>query len=573
MEWRSADTSTGETGYQQCFFTPLPRFLCLPPEERAKFIFPDDWDITSIKEVQAPGSAPAENAGLIPDQAVSMACDSRLYGGVWLLERIAEETGLREDLLITFSYNQAMVDDIMTITMFQCLTGYNVDRLAEWQCLEKYPSKRILSPQVITELEQSITCQNKMDLYQCRALRAQDDVVLAVDSPVKTAFNGKLINAAWGQNKEGLHLPASLEVTVYSLKQHTPVYTTTLQGNLNDSSSVDNMIADLTEKGLNNPILIVNRAYSDLKHLRKYIVDDIRMIGCMKVTAGLSLDRIKGLETFELIPDGFLYAEVLDLYVRQFDIPYSVKCDDGSEKAADRLKLNLYYDPVGRVKILTALDQEMSAQREELTKAIQKGDIYHDLQKKAIEDHYDVFHLQWKEVMVPIDKCPEMPGKKGRKPGYEARYVLIGFSENHDARLYARKTAGFRALITLGQGSDPVQAMLDYGVREEQEREHNGWVTSPAWDRERNATDSTGIGSSFIQFVSRIMDDNLRYKWKRDVRLKKLFRSTLQLTDEMRSIKCFEDPKQLRLMITPFTERQREACELLGYSVPKECKP
>ncbi|MBQ7486769.1 MAG: hypothetical protein IJT77_04660 [Clostridia bacterium] len=234
-----------------------------------------------------------------------MVCDSRLYGGIWLLERIAEETGLREDLLITFSYNQAMVDDIMTISMFQCLTGYNVDRLAEWQCLEKYPSKRILSPQVITELEQSITCQNKMDLFQCWALRAQDDVVLAVDSPVKTAFNGKLINAAWGQNKEGLHLPASLEVTVYSLKQHTPVYTATLQGNLNDSSSVDNMIADLTEKGLNNPILIVNRAYSDLKHLRKYIVDDIRMIGCMKVTAGLSLDRIKGLETFELIPDGF----------------------------------------------------------------------------------------------------------------------------------------------------------------------------------------------------------------------------------------------------------------------------
>lgn len=561
-------------------FTPLPRFLYLPPEERAKFIFPDEWDISSIQEAQVPAPAPVEDAVLIIDQAASIAYNSRFYGGVWLLERIADEMGLREDLMITFSYNQVLVDDIMTISMFLCLTSYNVDRLAEWQCLEKYPSKRILSPPVITLLEQSITYQNKMDLFRCRALRVQEEEVLAVDSTTKTSFNGKLINAAWGQNKEGLNLPVTLEVTVYSLKQHAPVYTTTLQGNLNDSRSVDIIIADLIEMGLRNYILIMDRAYPNLKNLKKYIINDIKIIGCMKVNTGFSLNAIKQLGTFELVPEGFTFSEILELYVRQFDIEYSVKCDDGTVKAADRLKLNLYFDPIQRVKTLVALDRGKDHQREELEKAVLKGDSYYDMEKKAVEDHYEIFYLEWKKIKVPIEKCPEIikamekePKKRGIKPKYVYKYVLTGFSRNDAALINTKKTAGFRAIITLGQDSDPVQAMLNYGIRDEQEKDHEAWKTPLAGDRERNSSESASIGSSFIQFVGRIMYDNLRYKWKSNIRLRKLFRSTLQLTDEMRKIKCFEYPEQSKLMLTPFVGKQRDACELLGYPIPNGCEP
>ena len=561
-------------------FTPLPRFLYLTPEERAKFVFPEEWDISSIQEAQIPEPTPVNNAVLVVDQTVSIVANSRFYGGVWLLERIAEQAGLREDLQVVFAYNQVIVDDIMTISMFLCLTSYNVDRLGEWQELEKYPSKRTLSPPVITELEKAITYQQKMDLFRCRALRVQDEEVLAVDSSSKTSFHGKLINVAWGKNKEGLHLPVTLEVSVYSLKQHAPVYSTTLQGNMNDSRSVDIIIADLKEMKLNNFILIMDRAYPGLKNLRKYIIDDIRIIACMKVNTGFSLSTIKQLGSFDFVPEGFTYSEELDLYVRQFDIPYSVKCDDGTPKAANKLKLNLYFDPEGRARALKALDLGKNPQREELAKAIQANDSYYEIEKEAIEAHYDVFKLNWKKVKVPIEECTEIleamkrePKRRGRKPKYIDKYELTGFSRDDAALINTKKTAGFRALVSLGQDLSPVQAMQHYGLRDEQEKDHEAWKTQLACDRERNSSESASIGASVIQFVGRIMYDILRYKWKSNLELRKIFRSTVNLTDEMRKIKCFEYPGLSMLMITPFIGKQNTACKLLGFSVPKGCEP
>ncbi|MBR1708367.1 MAG: hypothetical protein IJ719_06015 [Clostridia bacterium] len=561
-------------------FFPLARFLYLGPDEQAKFIFPDDWDISKIKEAQIPAPAPVEDAVMEVEQTISLVQSSRFYGGIWLLERIAEEAGLREDLMTVFFNNQVIVDDIMSVSMFLCLTSYNVDRLEDWQELEKYPSTRTLSPPVITELEKSITYQHKMDLFQCRALRVQNEEVLAVDSSTKTSFNGKLINVAWGMNKEGLHLPVTLEVTVYSMKQHIPVYTTTLQGNMNDSRSVDIIIADLKEMKLNNYVLIMDRAYATLKNLKKYILNDIRIIACMKVNTGFALGEIKKLGNFSFIPDGFTYSEELDLYVRQFDIAYSAKNDDKTQKMADRLKLNLYFDPEGRARTLKALDLGKNPQREELEKAIQKHDSYYDLHKKAIEDQYNLFELEWQPIKVPIEECPEIlkamkdePKKRGRKPKYVTKYVLIGYKRNDAALIETKKTAGFRAIITLGQDLDAVQAMLHYGIRDEQEKDHEAWKTQLSCDRERNSSEKAALGASFIQFVGRIMYDMLRYKWKSSIPMRKAFRSTLQLLDEMRKIKCYEFPNQSKLMITPFVGNQLTACELLHLPVPNGCAP
>ena len=561
-------------------FFPLTRFLYLDPAERAKFIFPEDWDITSIQETQMPAPVPVTNAVMEVDQTVCLVQSSRFYGGIWLLERISDEVGLRADLMTVFFHNQVIVDDIMSIGMFLCLTSYNVDRLEEWQDLEKYPSTRTLSPSVITELEKTITYQHKVELFQCRALRVQNEEVLAVDSTTRTSFHGKLINVAWGLNKEGLNLPVTLEVSVYSMDQHIPVYTTTLQGNMNDSRSVDIIIADLKEMKLTNFVLIMDRAYTTLKNLKKYILNDIRIIACMKVNIGFALSEIKKLGNFSFIPDGFTYSEELDLYVRQFDIAYSVKADDGTQKAADRLKLNLYFDPEGRARALKALDLGKNPQREELEKAILKPDSYYDLEKKAIEAHYDLFELEWKSIRVPIKDCPEIleamkkePKKRGRKPEYVTKYVLIGYKRNDAALIDTKKTAGFRAIITLGQDSSAVQAMLHYGIRDEQEKDHEAWKTQLSCDRERNSSEKASVGSSLIQFVGRIMFEFLRYKWKSSIPMRKAFRSTLQLLDEMRKIKCYEYPNQSKLMITPFVGKQLTACELLNIPVPTGCEP
>lgn len=51
------------------------------------------------------------------------ADENRLYGDIWLLDKVAEVTGVRENLLSTFDNDKDLVDDILTMAYCLYLTG------------------------------------------------------------------------------------------------------------------------------------------------------------------------------------------------------------------------------------------------------------------------------------------------------------------------------------------------------------------------------------------------------------------------------------------------------------------
>ena len=233
-------------------FHPNERFLFEKSSEKAKFIFPLDWDLSLIDisvpekdhsnvkdiatdsgnpQVEDPGEgATSVEEGILINQ-------NRFYGATWLLGMIADRAGVYSDLMAAFDENEAVVNAILTIAMFMYTTNYNLSRLASWQSLEKYPALCTLSSPVITVLQQSITEQNRIDFLRYRAARLESDEVLSVDSTTKTSFKGKLIDVSWGKNKEGLNLPDTLEVIAYSVDSHMPVYYRTFPGNFPDCVS------------------------------------------------------------------------------------------------------------------------------------------------------------------------------------------------------------------------------------------------------------------------------------------------------------------------------------------------
>lgn len=328
----------------QSRFHPNHAFLYQSPEEIARFIFPESWNLELLHQYQQTLPAPKDQAILNIEHDLLVVSQSRSYGAVWFMEQVAERLGVRQDLMVTFSDNQTIVDDIMTVAMFLFITNYNLDRLCEWQTLEKYPSKHDLNPSLITTLQKSITEQNRIDFLKCRAARVVDASVLAVDSTSKAGYGIKLIDLAWGKNKEGLKLPVTLEVVVYSLSDHVPVYYKTFAGNTHDARSVDIILADMREAGFSNFILVMDRAYPSIKNIDRFIVDKIKIVACMKAGAGFALTQIKKLGQFDYVPDGFEYSEYLDLYVTQYDLDRAVETDDGTKHESDRLKLNLYFD-------------------------------------------------------------------------------------------------------------------------------------------------------------------------------------------------------------------------------------
>ena len=137
----------------------------------------------------------------------------------------------------------------------------------------------------------------------------------------------------------------------------------------------------------------------------------------------------------------------------------------------------------------------------------------------------------------------------------------------------ARQTAGFRALVTLGVDFTAEQAMDHYGLRAEQEMDNEQWKTLMQCDRERNSSEAAKAGASFIQFVCRIMSCYIRYSWRINPKLRKIFRSSLAMVDEMRKIRCIEYPEQNQMRMTPFIGKQLELCKAMNLPVPVGCSP
>jgi hypothetical protein len=83
-------------------------------------------------------------------------------------------------------------------------------------------------------------------------------------------------------------------------------------------------------------------------------------------------------------------------------------------------------------------------------------------------------------------------------------------------------------------------------------------------DRQQNWSEEGKTGRLFILFVSLIMSSYVRQIWK-STKLKEKFSSSLDILDEMRSIRCVEYGNEMK--ITPFTGAQVDICEEFGFSI------
>jgi hypothetical protein len=147
-------------------FHPNKRYLYADSDERSKLVFPFDWDMSEANSMTEPRCR-----GCVEPHEIE---GNKLYGDIWLLEKIADRTGLRSDLMDTFDNNKAIVDDILTVAMYLVATSHSCNRVARWQNIVKTPSSTVLTPVAITRLMQSITESNRIRLMGLRGKRLKD---------------------------------------------------------------------------------------------------------------------------------------------------------------------------------------------------------------------------------------------------------------------------------------------------------------------------------------------------------------------------------------------------------------
>ena len=292
-------------------FIPGPKYIFAPIEERSKLIFPEDWDMSELEKLSG-GRKPGR-------PTIESQDENRLYGDIWLMERVAEITGIRDDLMKTFDGNKEMVDAVLTLAYFPMSGRGTYDHLAAWARIAKAPYGGDLSSPSITALTQSITEQNRMDLFRLRAKRLGKDELCAVDSTSRSAWGGSLPDIRFGKSKDRLPLPQTVEVVVYTLSGHMPVYYRTFPGNIPDSRSLETVLADLKNAGFKDLVLITDRGYESIRNLETYIDKGQPMVMGTKVGQSHVKKEIDRFGDFGHHPEGMEIDPAERIYFKQYE--------------------------------------------------------------------------------------------------------------------------------------------------------------------------------------------------------------------------------------------------------------
>lgn len=543
----SIDEKTGKRSYHRVHwgtvddenkFIPGKKYILSTLEERRNLIFPENWDLSEIEKLSG-----RRKKGR---PAIEGQDENRLYGDIWLLEQIADATGVREDLKKVFDGNTEKVDFTLTLAMYLLCGKDTYNQMASWQRIVKTPSKVEMTSSFITRFTQSITEQHRMDFIRLRGARLSDQALCAVDSTSRSAWGESLADIRYGKNKDDLPLPQTLEVVVYTLSDHMPVYYRTFPGNIPDSRSLETIKRDLDAAGIKNVVMITDRGYESIHNLEYMIDKGQPMIMGTKVNQAHVTKKINDFGSFDHHPEGMDLDPDERFYYKQYDMEYQIEGKRDNVKSAKKLKLNLYFDPMRRGAELINMDIEMREQKSALETILkEKRPLDDDV---TIKRAYNYYKLEYSEATRILD-------------GYEL-----------DEKKVARKkrASGFFANTTLGLDFDAMESHHHYKLRSEQEKYFAMMKGVMGADRQRNWSENGKTGRLFILFVAQILGSCLSYT--RKTKLSKKFDSVPDVLGEMRPIRYVEHKGTLPF-ITPFVGKQIDICEAFGFAIPEGCAP
>ncbi len=325
-----------------------------------------------------------------------------------------------------------------------------------------------------------------------------------------------------------------------------PVYYRTFPGNMPDKRSLQVILADMDHAGFKDVIFVTDRGYESTRNLESYITKGIPFIACSEVGHGFVLEQISAFREFNTRPDDMEVDPTLQIYYKQFDYNYDVK-GKGKAVKSGRLKINLYLDPIRRSSELVYLDSEIKLQEEVINDRINNQTPCED--DATLKRKLRYFKVQYDQATRQIESYA-LDEKKVSK---------------------ARKTSGFFAIATMGVKMDPIETYRHYRLRDEQEKYFQQMKSQLHFDKQQNSSEEGKTGRLFILFLSLILTSHIRYVWK-TTELKRLFESSLDIIDEMRSIRCIEHTNKAKL-ITPFVGAQVDICEAFGLAIPEGCSP
>lgn len=474
--------------------------------------------------------------GMIPDEF------DKLYGAVWLLENIAEDCGLVDDLDEAFGDSFLSLDDVLTLAVYLYLGRGSFDRVARWQDIYRTPTPSVLDMPHICRLMRRIKNDTRLNLIRCRMQRLSESDECDGETEAGTDFGKCLLNIHWRESEENDEKMDITEMTGYSEKTHEPFYYRSFERPALSYWNLRDAVDELNGLGVKEVLAVTGRGHPPCDPVPVFVWADIPFImrtDCSRdPVAEVLLNRIK----YNAIglPVNLQYDQSLKTYCGQFDVSgYELRLTDGETVKIDSLKVNVLLDLDGRLPALQKLTDRIRKEADEIDRALQAG---------VCPENIDRMNFLYTFHKLAVDR--------------KENTIHVIRAEEKIAR--AESQCGYTALLTYKTDLDAKEAF-------ELAKARDGWemytFDEPGWGEVGEYPDADS--RRFIEFCGAVLYSRIREAWKRDPMFKIRYDSPIDALDEMNSIKYISRLARM----APFTGEQVQICQYLGIEPPEECIP
>ena len=522
-------------------FIPNKRFLELSTEERKRLAFPFGWNLDSI---DAAPLLPAETRG-----RPSYTGESRslLYGSTLFFEKVADACGLRKDLTVIFG-KSGIVDDLLSLAYFDLLHQDCYNHFESRQKVEWYPTTKVLNPSKITRLTQSLTEQNKQDLFACRKACVSEDSWIAIDSTSFSVYGFSLADCHYGKNKEHDSLPQVNLLVLYDVKSGMPVYYRILPGNIPDARTLKTTFKEFGLKGFKSIQYLLDRGYITFEVLEFLVKNKVGFIMMAKTGNRQIKAVIDAIDVDEFCVTKN-YIGKHQLYGMDCEYPFEVHVK-GELRDTTPLRLCLFFDP-----------ELQGAKRKEIADFMYRHN-------ESLQSHIN--------DMIPMtDESIQEISKYFTLTVDEDTRMLLSFEERGKVVRQKYVRSGFFACLCNNMDRDeyPLTYILDkYRMRDEQEKAFMFIKSTQNGRRLRTSTELSTSGRMFIQFLALILNSSIHHIYSNSPTLEKMFPTRRHLYEELMSIRRIEHPKKAKI-ITEFVGKQVDIFDAFDFEIPKGSRP
>ncbi len=467
-----------------------------------------------------------EEAALIPES------QRRFYGATYLLDKVGEKLGIREDLKYCFPdhYQQ-----ILSIAYYLILEPNSpLFRFERWSMLHKHPFDNNIPSQRSSELFTSVSESAKNNFFGLQGRRKEDKEFWAYDTTSISSYSKQLRQVQYGNNKEHDPLAQLNLAIVFGEKSNLPFYYRKLSGNIPDSKTIQHLLADLELLGFSKVKLVMDRGFYSQANINMLYKAHLKFL----LSAKMSLNFIK--QNLAPIYDTFRSFEHYDAQYELYMHTVQTTWDYQQERAyrGDTLKekrriyIHYYFNIDRAAEDEKAFDNTLSELRDEL------------LSGKRVKEH-EAQHGKY----FTITQTP----KRG-----------IQLKIKEDVVAEAKRHYGFFTLVT-NETMDAKTALEIYRNKDVVEKAFGNLKERLNMRRMLVSSEQSLEGKLFVEFVALIY---LSYI-KKQMQEKQLFKKyTLQtLFDKLDVIECFEYPKR-KLRVGEVLQKQKDIYMALGVEAP-----